>query len=159
SDQPVSLGESIDERAEPDSLNDSFDQNPAARSAARLRNGDGRAHVTPFGLGSASRPWQSERTVTRLSLEVNRRRAPASINRSKGTPARAPSRWLSETSTVRRKAPGLLDRVDFRLPHCLSVAHLRASAHDSSLQADCRGKSASWISSKLGSATAPKSRC
>src|SRR5262249_15367447 len=80
-------------------------------SAARLRNGDGRAHVTPFGLGSASRPWQRGRTVTRLSREVNRRGTPASINRSEGTPARAPNRWLLATLNGPAEDSGRLGQV------------------------------------------------
>ena len=43
--QLMSLGVAIDEWAR------AFDQNVAARSVSRLRNGDGRAHVTPLGFG------------------------------------------------------------------------------------------------------------
>ena len=50
--EPMGYGESVDEWAEPDSLDNPFDHDAATGSVSRLRECDCRAHVTPFGRGT-----------------------------------------------------------------------------------------------------------
>jgi len=49
----MDLGQPVDERAKPHTLDNSLDQDAAARSMEPVSQWDRRAHVLPFDLGQA----------------------------------------------------------------------------------------------------------